>query len=81
MTAPFTTLELEAIGDASVDAHAQGHQPGTFQRLDDRLTVALCERCSAAALVITTREGRLVTGGSALSYSCSPGTPAPEASS
>jgi hypothetical protein len=39
-TEAFTTLELEAIGDASVDARAHGHQPGTFRRLDDRLTVA-----------------------------------------
>jgi hypothetical protein len=79
-TEAFTTLELEAIGDASVDARAQGHQPGTFRRLDDRLTVALCDHCAAAALVITTREERLVTGGSALSYPCSPDTTAPEAS-
>jgi hypothetical protein len=76
----FTTVELEAIGDASMDARAHGHQPGTFQRLDDRLTVALCARCSATALVITTREGDLITGGSALSYPCSPDTTAPEAS-
>ncbi len=80
MTAPFTTLELEAIGDASVDARAQGHQPGSFRRLDERLTVALCDQCSAAALVITTREGRLVTGGSALAYPCALGAWAPEAS-
>jgi len=76
----FTTLELEAIGDASVDARGQGHRPGTFRRLDERLTAALCDRCAAAALVIATREGRLITGGSALSYPCSPDTTAPEAS-
>ncbi len=71
--ATFTTLELEAIGGASVDARAHGHQPGTFRRLNDRLTLALCERCSATALVVATREGRLVAGGGALAYPCRAG--------
>ncbi len=79
-TEAFSALELEAVGDASADARGQGHTLGIFRRLDERLTVALCDQCSAAALVITTREGRLVTGGHALSYPCSPDTPAPEAS-
>jgi hypothetical protein len=73
-TKAFTTLELEAIGDASVGACELGHQPGTFRRLDGRLTVALCGRCAAAVLVLATREGRLMAAGSALSYPCSPDT-------
>jgi hypothetical protein len=63
--------ELEALGNAIIEAHELGHDLGDWRLVDDRMRLANCRRCRGLVWIVRPPgEGTWRAGGSASNGHC-----------
>jgi hypothetical protein len=49
--------ELEALGNAIIEAHELGHDLGDWRLVDDRMRLANCRRCRGLVWIVRRAKG------------------------